>query len=162
MKYIFFSLIAFALFWSGCSARHGLFAPDVVAEKALTMTRKGEIYNSLEIKASMVATYLNPLLKRYNDPDKACFLVSIFIDNDYSEPEKQGLFNPDYEIRMNGWRPLDIRPLDKNDNLIKFAPVQNMWSRYYLVVFPRRGAKRLKITLKSHRYGACAVTFPAD
>jgi len=52
---------------SGCASKSGFLSPDVLAQRALSYTKKAEIYNSLEIKASAVVTYLNPLLQAYND-----------------------------------------------------------------------------------------------
>ena len=144
---------------TGCMQKTGLFAPDLMEEKALSATRKGEIYNSLEIKASLVATYLNEVLKSYQSDDKAYFLVSIFIDNDYSDPKKQGLFNPDYILTLNGEKPLEIKLLDKDDDLIKIAPVQNMWSHYYLVTFPKSSSRKLMMRFESQRYGASILNF---
>ena len=146
----------------GCASKSGFFAPDVLEEKALVFTKKAQIYNSMEMKASLVATYLNPLLKRYKSDAEAHFLISVFIDNDFQDSEKQGLFNPDYMIALNGQNPTSIKPLDKDDALLKIAPVKNVWSHYYLVTFPKPATDTMELVFKSRRYGASSLVFEAE
>ncbi len=162
MKSLFLTVMTLLVLFGGCSRKTGLFAPDVLEEKALSATRRGEIYNSLEIKASLVATYLNDVLKSYRSDKRASFLVSVFIDDDYSDPEKQGLYNPDYALTLNGKKPIEVKLLHKNDDLIKIAPVRNMWSHYYLVTFPKPASKSLSMRFESQRYGASILKFSAD
>jgi hypothetical protein len=162
MKYLILAILMLLFLSSGCSQKSGLFAPDLLEEKALSATRKGEIYNSLEIKASLVATYLNPVLKSYNADEKASFLVSVFIDDDYSDPKKQGLFNPDYLLTLNGKKATEIRPLKLDDDLVKIAPVKNMWSHYYLVTFPKTSSEKLMMRFESQRYGASILNFSGE
>jgi hypothetical protein len=151
-------ILFISLFLSGgCASKSGLLAPDLLEEKALSFTQKAQIYNSLEIKASLIATYLNPLLKTYDNDKRAHFLMSVFIDNDYNEPEKQGLFNPDYSITLNGEKPISIKPLDKEDDLMKIAPVQNVWLHYYLVTFPKPASGKMEIVFKSQRFGSSSL-----
>ena len=161
MKVLIILFLAF-FFGSGCAGKNGLFAPDALEQKALTYTRKAEIYNSLEIKASLVVTYLNPLLKEYDRKNNASFLVSVFIDNDSSNPKKQGLFNPDYTLTLNDTRPVAIKPLKRDDDLLKIAPVQNAWSKYYLVTFKKPASEKITLVFKSQRYGSSFLTLPAE
>ena len=154
------TLVFFALFLgSGCALKNGFFAPDMVEEKALSFTQKAQIYNSMEMKASLVATYLNPLLKTYGSDERVYFMMSIFIDDDFKDFNKQGLFNPDYTITLNGQNPISIKPLDKDDMLLKIAPVKNVWSHYYLVTFHKPKTDKMELLFKSQRYGASVLTF---
>jgi len=164
MKNFTVTMIVIFLFMGGCAQKVGLLTPDVVAKKALAFTKKAEIYNSLEIKASMVVSYLNPILKEYKEKDKTkvYFLISLFIDNDYADREKQGLFNPDYTLFLNGQTPMEVSKLKENNDLIKIAPIQNMWSSYYLVSFEKPQTKDMKMELKSQRFGTSGLTFVTD
>ncbi len=162
MRYLFFPLIVLLLGMGGCTTKSGLFSPDKLEQKALTHTHKAEIFNSLEIKVSLIATYLNPILPEYHQKDKAYFLISIFIDNDFDEPSRYGLHNPDISLDMDGKKPLEIKELKSDDPLRKLAPIQNMWSHYYLVTFTKPQSGQMHITVKSRRYGASTVTFSAD
>ncbi len=156
---LFFSL------WimGGCASRSGFFSPDLLEQKALSYTQKAEIYNSMEIKASLVTTYLNPLLKEYRSDKRAHFLMSVFIDDDYSDPDKQGLFNPDFSVSLNGMKPIAIKPVEKEDPLMKIAPVKNVWSHYYLVTFPKpQRQEKMEIIFKSRRFGSSSLIVEAE
>ncbi len=155
---IFFALLSLG----GCASKSGFFAPDVLEEKALSFTQKAQIFNSLEMKASLVATYLNPLLKTYKSDKRVHFLMSVFIDNDFEDPDKQGLFNPDYSVTLNGQKPISIKPLEKDDELLKIAPVKNVWSHYYLVTFHKPATDKMELLFKSRRYGASSLVVEAE
>jgi len=146
----------------GCASKSGFFAPDVMQHKALAFTQKAQIFNSLEIKASLVATYLNPLLNAYQSDTRVHFLMSVFIDDDFTEPDKQGLFNPDYTITLNGQKPISIKPLDQDDELLKIAPMKNVWSHYYLVTFHKPASDTMQLLFKSRRYGASSLVVEAE
>ena len=163
MKNLFLIVgVSLYLCLAGCASKSGLFSPDILSQRALTYTKKAEIYNSLEIKASAVITYLNPLLKKYEDKYHAYFLVSLFIDNDSSDIKKQGLHNHDIQLTLNSQSPLTIKDLKADDDLIKIAPVKNMWSHYYLVTFEKPLSKEMKMLLKSQRYGSSSLIFEAE
>ncbi len=163
MKNLFLIIgISIYLSFSGCSSKSGFLSPDVLSQRALLYTKKAEIYNSLEIKASAVITYLNPLLKKYNDHEHVYLLVSLFIDNDSSDIQKQGLHNPDISLSLDGTKALQIQALQQGDDLIKIAPIKNMWSHYYLVTYKKVSADNFQVTLKSQRYGSSVLTFEVD
>ena len=164
MKVITILFFAFFLsVWqSGCAQKEGLFAPDTFENRALAKTRKGEIYNSLEIKASIVATWLNPLLSEFKNEKNACFLVTVFIDDDFEDPKKQGLNNPDYVLTLEGKEPVSVKPLSEDDPLVKMAPLKMMWGHNYLACFPDPGSKTMRMRFTSRRYGVSVLTFSKE
>ncbi len=162
MRYLVFLFTILGLTFSGCVLKSGLFSPDRLEQKALTYTKKAEIFNSLEIKASLITTYLNPVLPEYRDKNRASFLMSLFIDNDFEEPSRYGFNNPDISLTMNGEKPLSVKELDADDPLVKLAPVKNAWSHYYLVTFAKPADGQMQITLRSRRYGASTLTFATE
>ena len=159
-----FLIIGVALFLSlsGCASKSGFLSPDILSQRALSYTKKAEVYNSLEIKASAVITYLNPLLKKYNDDEHIYLLVSLFIDNDSSDIQKQGLHNPDISLSLDGTKPLQIQTLQQGDDLIKIAPIKNMWSHYYLLTYKKPSSDNFQVMLKSQRFGSSALTFEVE
>ncbi len=161
MKNLSVLLLGMVLLLSGCATKSGFFSPDVLEQQALSYTKKAQIYNSLEIKATIVATYLNPLLKEYDKKDDSIFLISFFIDEDSSDPKKQGLYNQEYKLTLNGNLPQKIEPLKQNDDLIKLLPIKNMWSHYYLVRFEKPASKELHMILESKRFGSATMDFQA-
>ena len=154
MRVVFFIFLAL-IFGTGCSFKTAFTEPDTVLQKSLTWTKKGEIYNSLEIKASVFATYLNPLGKAKSSHDE--FVVSIFVDDDFKEKKKAGLHNPDISLSLGGVKPLSVKELDEDSEYKKLVPFKNEWAHYYLVKFPKSTQKVL--ILKSQRYGKTQLKF---
>jgi len=154
-KIIVFLTILFFSF--GCSFKTPFTKPDTVLQKTLAWTKKGEIYNSLEIKASIFATYLNPLGKAKSSDEE--FVVSVFVDDDFKEKEKAGLNNPDISLTLNKTQYISKKELDEDSEYKKLVPFKNEWSHYYLVKFPKSSSKTLKLTLTSKNYGVTTLTF---
>ena len=156
MKVIFYLFSIFIL--TGCSFKTAFLKPDIVEQKTLAWTQKGEIYNSLEVKASMIATYLNPLDKNYKDGEY--FLINIYIDNDYEDPKKYGLNNKDYILILNGLNYVYKKELNKDSKLAKMMPFfDSNWGHLYLVKFPKQNSKVLKLVLVNENYGTAEVKF---
>jgi hypothetical protein len=152
-----FTFITILFFGLGCSFKEPFVEQDKVLQKSLTWTRKGEIYNSLEIKASIFATYLNPLGKAKSSNEE--FVVSVFVDDDFKDRKKAGLNNPDISLTLNGIKPISKKELDEDSEYKKLVPFKNEWSHYYLVKFPKSSQKKLKLILESQNYGATVLEF---
>ncbi len=162
MKYIKYTLLLAILFMSGCAPKSGFFSEDVRYESALSYTKKGEIYNSLEMKASIVATYLNCTMLHCDVKDEEVFLIAIYIDEDSSQKDKQGLYNPNYQLTLNGKKPKSIKPLDYHDDLIQAAPFRNRWSNYYLVKFHQVKRPKMRMEYAHQSYGKVTLIFAKD
>jgi hypothetical protein len=153
-----FTFLTIIFFTFGCSFKEPFLEQDKVLQNSLTWTRKGEIYNSLEIKASIFATYLNPLGKAKSNHDEE-FVVSVFVDDDFKDKKKAGLNNPDISITLNGFKPISKKELDEDSKYKKLVPFKNEWSHYYLVSFPKSSKKELKLVLESRNYGDAVLKF---
>lgn len=162
MKLSIFTLLIAALFMSGCSQKSGFFSRDQRYKSALAHSQKGEIYNSLEMKASIVATYLNETLVSCDRDNAEVFLVAIYIDEDTSDESKQSLMNQSYLLTLNGNAPMDIRALDYHDDLIQVAPFRNRWSDYYIVKFEKLKAQKLEMKYAHKSYGKVILSFEKD
>ncbi len=159
MKIATSMILLATLLLSGCAPKSGFLSPDKLYESALSHTQKGEIYNSLEMKASIVATYLNNTVIHCTKKDKEVFLIAIFIDEDSSDESKQGLLNPSYHLTLNGKSPVDIHALPYDDDLIKIAPFRNRWSTYYRVMFEKSKSNTLKMEYTNFNYGKVTLLF---
>lgn len=155
-------LAAFIL--SGCQTYNAfdMFKKDDSYEKALMETKNAQIINSLETKAKISATYLNPLYPaEYKDGEY--FFVGVYIPNDYDSPKNAGLFNKEYRLATKGGIEAKIvqEILKKEQNeLYRKMPHTDVWSRYYVVSFPKQsGDAALELTLKSP-YGEASLAFP--
>ena len=150
------------LLLSGCAPKSGFFSEDIRYQSALAHTKKGEIYNSLEMKASIVATYLNCTIMQCNNKNEEVFLVAIYIDEDSSDKSKQGLYNKSFLLTLNGKKPKSIQPLDYYDDLIKAAPFRNRWSKYYIVKFDKVKSQSLTMAYAHQSYGKVTLVFAKD
>ena len=154
MKVLFFILSIFL--FVGCSFKKPFLESDTVLQESLVYSRKGEIYNSLEIKASLFATYLNRLDSKYKDGEY--FVVSLFIDDDFEDSNRYGLNNRAYRLTLNGEEYISKKELKNDSELRKLVPFKNQWSHYYLVKFPKqRGVKELELSHSS--YGSTVLRF---
>ena len=147
-------------FLVGCANKEELkiFRVDKSYVEALRYTKKGDIAISLENKALLIATYLNPLGKCSGD--KECFFVRVYIDNDFEDPKKAGLFHPGYSLTLNGHKPLQIKELKKENLLVKQMPLSEPWYHFYLVTFPKVQPP-LQLTFSHPSYGSVTLPFEA-
>ncbi len=152
---IFLSLL---LFLGGCSDKSTFFSSDAKEQSAVMHTKKGQLYNSLEIKASIVSTYLNASTKEFKKSKNEMFLISVFIDDD-SNSDKNGLHNELYTLTLNGKKAINIKELKYEDDLIKIAPIRNRWSLYYLVEFEKQESQKLSMVLKNDDYGSVVLEY---
>jgi hypothetical protein len=159
MKKIIYMITAILLLGTGCSQKTGFLSEDKLEQSAVIHTKKGQLYRSMEIKAAITATYLNPIKREYKNSGQEMFLISVFIDKDSEDPKRQGLFNKDYSLTLNGVKAKEIKVLDFKDDLIKLAPIRNQWSTYYLVVFDRQDNEKLKMIFKNDVYGKVVLEF---
>lgn len=149
-------------FLAGCAHKEELrvFSVDKSYVEALRYTKKGDIAISLENKALCIATYLNPLHRC--DKDKECFFVRVYIDNDFDDPKKAGLFHPGYSLRLDGHEPLAVKELDKEDLLVKQMPLCEPWYHFYLVTFPALKESKLTLIFSHKVYGSTALVFSKE
>jgi len=159
MKKIYLALLTILLIGTGCSLKNGFFSEDKLYQKALIHSKQGAIYNSLELKASIIATHLNSFLKECGNCMSERFLVAIYIADDSSDKKKQGIHNTYYKLTMNGKEPMSVKELSYDDDLIKLAPFRNRWAHYYLIDFPSDDQKELKLKYESKSYGSTTLIF---
>jgi len=162
-------LLASALAVIGCSHKKDecgiqdksdfeqLFTKDEVYHKALNNTQKAQLMASFETKALLTATYLNPVFK--NRPCKKrfrnelkngeYFFVGIYITN-----SKKNNFNTKgYSLTLNGFKPLEVKKLDKNDPLRYEMPMVDNWSTYYKVKFKKTNKNNFHLIFENDRFG---------
>ena len=162
MKLVTIMILLWSFLGLGCSSKEGFFSPDALHESALRHSQKGEIYNSLEMKASIVATYLNSTVIQCNKVESEVFLIAIYIDEDSSDESKQGILNPSFTLSLEGQRPSHIEALPYDDDLIKIAPFRNRWSTYYKVDFPHTGKNTLTLIYRHLNHGEVTLKFLKD
>ncbi len=152
-------MICIALFlFFGCSAKElRIFSPDKPYIEALRYTASADIAVSLENKAMIIATYLDPLEKKYRDGEY--FFVRVYINDDFEDQNRSGLYHPGYSLTLNKKKPLWIKGLDFDDPLVKRMPFVQKWYKIYLVKFPKIEKKKLQLIFAHEAYGKVVLNF---
>jgi hypothetical protein len=160
------TLLTASLF-SGCTIKENsniaqLFKQDDIYHISLLNTKKAQLIASLETKALLTATYLNPVFDYIDckdscmsNPNEEYFFVGVYItDSEDHEFNTKG-----YQLKLNGNTPIGIQKLDKHDPLRYEMPMINNWSTYYKVKFPYVKGDELKLTFENDRFGRDELTY---
>ncbi len=146
MKKLLFLLV---FIFSGCSLKTA-FTYDPLYEKALILTQRGQIINSLENKALIDAVYLNEL---YNNKFKnVTFLIGVY--NDFNNE----LTNKEFTLTLNNQKPTKISKKIPSFILYKNFPFHNEWMSYYIVEF-NKTKKPYILKYKSSNWGEVKFEF---
>ena len=160
-------LIAILLTVTGCNIKEDsniaqLFKKDDIYHISLLNTQKAQLIASLETKALLTATYLNPVYahsncKNYRIPieNGEYFFVGVYINNS----KTHHFDNKGYSLTLDGAKPIEIKELDKDDPLKYEMPMVDNWSTYYRVKFPRNSIKKFNLIFESDRFGKDVLEF---
>ncbi len=163
MRKIAYVVAAAALVLGGCAAKKSVEAPSVLKPdrrylEALRHTQRGDISVSLENKAQIIATYLNPLdERRYKDAE--AFFVRIYIDNDFEDENRSGLFNPYYRLTLNGDEPKKIQKIEYDEAAAMDMPFVKKWYKLYIVEFNASQKRNLDLKLTHPEFGSAVLRF---
>ena len=154
-------LLTSALILGGCTIKENsnisqLFKKDDIYHISLQNTKKAQLIASLETKALLTATYLNPVYSNENCKnlcmtvdDAEYFFVGVYI----TDSEKNEFNNKGYSLTLNGAKPIEIKKLEKDDSLRYQMPMVNNWNSYYKVKFPIVEGNELHLTFENDRFG---------
>jgi hypothetical protein len=160
-------LLSSVLLFSACSIKENsnisqLFKKDDIYHISLMNTKKAQLIASLETKALLTATYLNPVFDYIecnetcvSTPDAEYFFVGVYI----TDSEDHAFNKRGYHLKLNGKKPLGIQKLKKDDPLRYQMPMINNWSTYYKVKFPKVEGNDLNLTFENDRFGKDTLTY---
>lgn len=173
-KYKKILLLVSMLLFISCSEKNKsnmkqLFHQDDIYHISLLNTQKAQLIASLETKALLTATYLNPVYTRdsCNGRVDSCahlcktiyegeyFFVGVFI----RDSKKHQFNNKGYSLTLNGIEPLEVKKLEKDDPLKYEMPMVDNWSTYYRVKFPSTDLKKFNLIFSSDRFGIDKLEF---
>lgn len=155
------SALGTAFVLGGCTVQEKsnisqLFKKDDIYHISLQNTKKAQLIASLETKALLTATYLNPVYSHENCKnlcmpinDAEYFFVGVYL----TDSEKNEFNNKGYLLTLNGAKPIEIKKLEKDDPLRYQMPMMNNWSTYYKVKFPIMNANDMNLTFENDRFG---------
>ncbi|SFV64669.1 hypothetical protein MNB_SV-12-108 [hydrothermal vent metagenome] len=152
---------------TGCNIKDNsnieqLFRKDDIYHISLLNTQKAQLIASLETKALLTATYLNPVYAhancknfRISIKNGEYFFIGVYINN-----SKTHHFNSKgYSLTLDGVKPIEIKELDKDDPLRYEMPMVDNWSTYYKVKFPPSNLKKFHLIFESDRFGKDILEF---
>jgi len=153
-KYLFVVFVVVS-FFSGCETKlKNVIKQDPQYVETLKNTQRGNIVNSFETKAIIVATYLG-------DNNGTHFLVGVYNDDEEIDIKEGGLFNKNYHLTLNDLNASKIDVIDKKELKelgIKNYPFYQKWMKYYNVYFPQT-SKPYVIKYENRLYGAVNLVF---
>lgn len=160
-------LLSTTLVFSACAIKENsniaqLFKKDDIYHISLMNTKKAQLIASLETKALLTATYLNPVFDHIECGESTAirhqeefFFVGVYItDSEVHEFNSRG-----YTLMLNGKKPIGIQKLDRDDPLRYQMPMINNWSTYYKVKFPKVETNDLELTFENGRFGKDTLTY---
>jgi hypothetical protein len=153
-KYILIALGV--IFFTGCETKlKNVLKQDPQYVQTLQNTQRGNIVNSFETKAIIVATYLK------DDENGTHFLIGVYNDDEEIGIQEGGLFNKNYSLTLNELNSSKISVIDEKklkELGIKNYPFYQKWMKYYNVDFPK-SKKPYNIEYKNNLYGAVKLIF---
>lgn len=155
-----FTLI-FALFiLTGCfqDRSFGIFKKDIIYQKAIKNTQKGDIINSSQTKAVFIASYLNQIYPQFRTKNNEYFYIGVYINDEFSN-QNSGLEKIEYNITLNGFKPISIKVTEDNDRFKRELAFINSWFKYYIVEFDKSDEEDLNLTFNYNKFGSTELKF---
>jgi len=154
-------ILASILLFTGCSQKINIHAKptDLLHEKTLTQTRKVKMSSGEQIKAFIVATYINQIEHELVIGDEVeRFIVSIYIPSG----QRQELYD-EIQFIVNGEIKSSAVRMKNSDPLLKLLPAPNPWSKNYLLEAPRdKKSRTATLSFKTPKYTSRVVSFTRD
>ena len=161
-------LLAIIIIFAGCSNKQegalSVLNIDQAQEKALSYSKSAQIINSLELRAKITATYLNPIYPDKNNSNER-FFVGIYVPGDYGKPKPEDINRTDYRLVLQvgdkNETAVDVKIVDKKSQFFYRMTNKDNWSRYYIVEFPKTSPKveNMSLILISAEYGTAKMDF---
>jgi len=162
-------MISMILGFSGCSSitdnpnMKQLLTKDDIYHTSLINTHKAQLIASLETKALLTATYLNPVVEQnpdwrsfqFNPHDGEYFFVGVYI----SDSKEHSFNTKGYKLTLNNQEPIEVKAIGKNDPLRYEMPMVDNWSNYYLVKFRANSEDEQKLIFESERFGEDVIVY---
>ncbi|MDH5464343.1 MAG: hypothetical protein OEW60_01870, partial [Thiovulaceae bacterium] len=137
------------------------FNKDGYFERTMDNLRTGTMVQGLETKAIIHAIYLNRVdAKLYSDGEY--FFIGTYIENDFQDKDKRGLYNKAFTLKLNNEIALVAEELSEDHILRKSMPLVSRWNRYYRVKFKQIKGNKLVMTFDHTRFGRITLNFQRD
>ena len=123
------SSILIVFLFNGCySTGLKIFHKDAIFEKGFQYTKKADLVQNHQVKLMMIATYLNPVDKKYKD-NRENLIVGIYFSN--SDVDEKNYIKRGYDFNITNAQDIQIKKLSRDDKLLVNLPLKNSWADYY-------------------------------
>ncbi|WP_370690906.1 hypothetical protein [Helicobacter cappadocius] len=154
MKSFFLVLLGIFIFLGCTSYYEDTYKPDIIFEKKIQASRKGEILKHQKPVVVAVAIHLNEV-DNVIYSGREYFFVEIFSEN------KEIFLNDMIEFTLFGKSPIWSREITKDD-FDEILHPSNKWSRNFLVAFDKLdplASRDAKLVMKVYNLGKIVFNF---
>ena len=105
-----------------------IFHKDAIFEKGFQYTKKADLVQDHQVKLMMIATYLNPVDKKYQD-DRENLIIGIYFSD--SDIDNKSYTQRGFDFNITNAQDIKINKLASDDKLLVNLPLKNSWADYY-------------------------------
>lgn len=151
----FFLFFLSLCIFSGCTSYYiEIYKPDIVAERKIQASRKGEVLRNGKPEIIAIATHLNEVDEVVYG-NREYFFVEVFSEN------KSVFLSGLITYKLFGKSPIWVREI-KKDEFDQILHPSNRWSRVFLVAFFKLDplvSRETKLTMDLYGWGKIVFDF---
>lgn len=156
-KYYSIFSIFLLLFFVGCGTKTSIdyFDENIESAYAIQYTKKSDIVQGTEVKAMIIATYLNKISPKYQSKNFNSFIIGFHdVNKDTSD-----LTGNDYKLTLNDKEPVTLKKLTHDLDFLDNVSLKNKWATYYVADFEKDEDKKLNLKLSHEEWGSALIEF---
>ncbi len=145
-------ILTFLVLFVGCADKNAFskFEMSQKQELSANALQRSKVKNGEKVNGIVSTVYLNFISpKEYKDGEY--FYVYTYLKNK----------NYEFHFLLNDKEPISIKELPSTNEFTELISIDNKWSRYYLVKFPKQSDK-INFVLKNGPYTSDILKFEKD
>jgi hypothetical protein len=156
VKKLFFLISLSTIFFLGCSNKSYIDV-NTQQEQAIVSTQKTKVEIEDNSALLFMATYLNNM-EKYSGNQTGMIVLSYYYSP--SLPEIRLVLDKPM-IKVNG-ESVEVLELENNNEMLEDVPVNNKWSRYFLVLFEKKAGDILNVTAEIYPFPQALLMLPKE
>jgi NhaP-type Na+/H+ and K+/H+ antiporter len=156
VKKLPFLIFFLTTFFLGCADK-GNINSNIQQEQAIVSTQKVRIEAEDKSTILFVATYLNNMQKYFASENEMIILSSYY--SPISDESKLDL--RELKIKIND-KSAEVVELENSDELLKDVPINNIWSKHYLILSKKEDSDTLKLTVEIYPFPSVSLMLPKE
>lgn len=155
MRFLIFVAI---LVFLGCSNKQdsGYFEPTKYQQQSIIHTKRDE-FTINKTRYLVMSTYISSIQSEILNKNQEEFLVSVY----KNQTNKDEITFSNITLNKDTYS-IKVQKLDKNDKRLKFAPILNSWSEYFLITTPLKDSPILHLSFEIDHSHKVSLTFPKE